>query len=101
MFEFYKTAIMEAVEVCQDADLLDLVWKMLLDSAKAPSPIRPNVSGVKTDANNSRDKGLHRAVSIQICGSAPHTTPHSAGVGNRRAELPGVCGGADSLPRAA
>ena len=101
MREFYKTAILEAVEACEDINLLDLVYKILQDSVKIPDPVEPIRLEVIPSANNSRDKRLHRTVPIQICGRVEGTTPHSAGVGNRRAELSAVCGGADSLPSAA
>jgi hypothetical protein len=101
MHDFYKTAILEAVNACEDINLLDLVWKMLQESAKIPDPVEPLRMEVRTDADHSRDTRLHRAVSIQICGSATHSGQVYPKVGNRRAELSRVCSGADSLPSAA
>lgn len=41
MKEFYKQAIIEAVDGCTDVDLLDFVWKMLLTAN--PQPTDSNV----------------------------------------------------------
>ena len=41
MKDFYKQAIMEAVNDCTDIDLLDFVWKMLLTAC--PQPADSNV----------------------------------------------------------
>lgn len=101
MREFYKTAILEAVEACEDMNTLDLVWKLLQDCAPAPSPVEPTGLEVRSNANNSRDTRLHRAVSIQICRSATHTNSVNPKMGNRCKPVSAVCGGADSLPSAA
>lgn len=100
MFDFYKTAISEAVDACEDLALLDLVWKMLA-SAKPTTPAGCTALEVRTSANNSRDTRLHRDVAIQICGGSAHPDPIHSKVGDRSKQVPGVCGGADSLPRAA
>ena len=40
MKELYKSLIAEAVDACPDVDLLDLVWKMLLDEQEVgPAPV--------------------------------------------------------------
>lgn len=101
MHNFYKSAILEAVNACEDTNLLDLVLKMLLESAKHPGPVEPIKLEVTTNANHPGDKRLHRAIPIQICNDPTHPATHCSGVGNRREELPRVCGGADSLPSAA
>lgn len=101
MHDFYKTAILEAVEACEDMNLLDLVLKILQDSAVSPDPVEPIRLEVIPSANNSRDKRLDRTVAIQICGGSTHPSENYSKLGNRRAELPGVCGRADSLQSAA
>lgn len=35
--ESYKKLIAEAVDTCTDIDLLDLVWKLLVDSQDIPN----------------------------------------------------------------
>lgn len=41
MKEFYKQAIMEAVDICTDIDMLDLAWKLIL--SECPQPADDNV----------------------------------------------------------
>lgn len=103
MKDLYKQAILEAVDSCTDTNLLDLVWKMLVNGAETPSPTPSNVIGleVKRDADHSRDTQKHGTVTVQICGRAAHPRPIHSKMGNRREQLPELCGGADSLSRAA
>ena len=101
MKDFYRAAIMEAIEACEDIGLLDLVWKMFQESATAPTPAGPTLLEVRKNADNTRDPRQHWAVPSQICNSATHPGPIHSKVGNRREDLPRVCGGVDSLPRAA
>jgi hypothetical protein len=101
MRDFYITAILEAVSACEDMNLLDLVWKMLQDSAKIPDPAERSRLEVRTDANHSRDTRLHWAVPIQICGGSTHSSQNYSKLGNKGAELSRVCSGADSLQSAA
>lgn len=101
MEETYKQAIMRAVDECNDMELLDFVWMLLDDAATSPDPVEPTKLEVRCNANYQRDQRQHRPVTNQIRGGAWRSAPHHAVVGNRRAELPGVCGGADSLQSAA
>lgn len=101
MKEYYRDAILEAVDVCEDISLLDLVWKMLLDGAGAPGPAELIALEVRNDANDPRDQGRHGAVPVQICSRAAHPHKDHSKLGNRWAELPGVCSGADCLQSAA
>lgn len=101
MRQFYKNMIIEAIDTCADTDLLELVWKMLLNSPGAPRPAEPTRLEVKTDADYSRDQGLNRAVTIQICRRPEHSHSVDPKVGNRCQSMPSLCGGADSLSCAA
>ena len=102
MKELYMQNITQAVDECHDLELLDLVWKLLSDAAPTtPDPVEPVTLEVKCNANYSRDKRQHGPVTNQIRSSAWCSAPHHAVVGNRRAELPEVCGGADCLQSAA
>lgn len=101
MKDLYKQAILEAVDNCTDTNLLDLVWKLLIDGAVSPTPSNVIALEVRTDANHSRDTQKHGAVTSQICGRAAHPRPLHPKMGNRREQLPKLCGGADSLSRAA
>jgi hypothetical protein len=42
MKEFYKQAILEAVDLCTDISMLDLVWKLILSEC----PTRPADSNI-------------------------------------------------------
>ena len=101
MKDFYESVIAEAVEACQDLELLDLVWKLLQESATTPRPGKPTESEVNANANNQRNTSQHRAIAVQICSRAKHSDSLHPKMGNRCKQLPRVCGGADSLPRAA
>ena len=101
MEHFYKDAILEAVDRCEDPGLLDLVLKLLLDSTGAPRPSNMIALEVKTDADYSRNTRQHRTVPIQICRSTSYSDPVHPKMGNRGEQLPGVCGGADRLQSAA
>ena len=99
--EFYKIQIADAVDRCTDVSLLDLVLKLLLESTKAPTTPSPSALEVKTDENNQRDQRVHRAVPLRVLRAAEHSQANAGKMGTRRAELPGVCGGADCLQGAA
>ena len=101
MRDFYKNAIQEAVEACEDTNLLDLVWKLLHDCTPAPNPVEPSGMEVRFNADHSRDTRLHRAVPIQICRSVKHSGQDHSKLGDQGTKLPAVCGGADSLQSAA
>ena len=101
MKNYYRDAILEAIDCCEDTSLLDLVLKLLLDSSGAPVPAAPVALEVKINANYSRNSRLHGAVPVQVRGRAAHPGQNRAGVGDRWTELPGVCGGADCLQSAA
>jgi len=101
MEKAYKQFILEAIENCMDEALLDLVWKLLAASAGAPDPAGPTIQEVENNDNDQRDTEQHRTLTVQVLQGTKHPAPDSAGVGNRRKKLPRVCGGADSLSRAA
>lgn len=102
MEELYKQAIMRAVDECNDLELLDLVWKLLDDAApNTPDPVEPITLEVKCNANYSRNQRQRRDVPLCVLRSAEHPKKNTGKMGAWRAELPGVCGGADSLQSAA
>lgn len=97
--EFYKSIIMEAIDDCWDTDLLDLVYKLLTAEQDA-GPTSPVMEVIKS-ADNSRDTRRIRPIPLQVLRTAGHTQKNPGEVGTRRAELPGLCGGADCLQSAA
>ena len=101
MKQLYKNAIMEAIDCCEDVDLLDLVWRLLQDAAGGPMPSNVMTLEVKPDADHSRDTRKHGAVPVQICRRTSHPDQVHPKMGNRREQLSGVCGGTDSISRAA
>lgn len=103
MKTYYKEQIMEQVEACLDVDLLDLILKMLVgeNHEQHPGPICGAEMGVRFNENNPRDKRHHGAVPVEILRAIRNTNQNAATMGNRCTELPRVCGGADSVSRAA
>lgn len=95
----YKKMILQAVENCHDLELLDLVWKILIEAEGAPSPDN-TTQEVKYEDNKSH-KGVHRIIPVQVLRRAEHSSPDGAKMGDRWQQVPGVCGGADSLQSAA
>ena len=99
--KLYKNMILEAVEDCADPGLLDLVYKILINgqaSAPDPSPLEMEVN---YNADHQRDTKQHRPVAFRVLRSAEHTEAHTGEVGAGREKLSRVCGGFDSLSRAA
>lgn len=102
MKELYKQAIMQAVDECTDLGLLDFIWKLLEDAAPTtPDPAEQITLEVKYNENYSRDTRQHGPVAGQVLRRAAHPKKNLGRMGSRSAELPGVCGGADSLQSAA
>lgn len=94
--------VVNAAEDCTDLDLLDLVWKLLLEAQPTPPP-EANIVRLEV-LNNVHDQGnteQHGAVPVKVRGGVKHTRPNHTEMGAGRKSMPGVCGGADSLPRAA
>lgn len=99
--EFYKMQIMDAVDRCTDTSLLDLIWKVMLESMAAPIPPSPDALEVKTNADDQRDQRQHRPVPLRVLRAAEHSQTNTGKMGTGRAELPRVCGGTDCLQSAA
>lgn len=101
--DLYKSMIVDAVDGCDDAALLDLVCKMLRsdETSTPPSGPAPVILEVIQSGDHPRDQKQNGAVTVKIRRGSAHPGKDRTGVGNRRTELPDVCGGADSLPCAA
>lgn len=95
-----RRATVEAVTLCQDADLLDLVFKLLLDGTGG-HPVEPYGLEVNHFEDYSGNPPEHRLFPVSVLRGVEHPSAIPAKVGNGRAPLSAVCGGADRVSRAA
>lgn len=99
--ELLRQSVAETAAECVDADLLDLVWKMMLSAQPAPTPDNIISLEVRNNVHDKGDKTEHRAVTVEVLRRSEHPAPYTTKVGARREKLPRVCGGADCLQSAA
>ena len=99
MKKAYKDMILKAVDECHDIDLLDLVWKMLVNAEGAPSPYN-----IHQEVKHGEYKKDMRRVPRYTDGAretVKHPAPNSARLVWRTKKPAGVRGGADLLQSAA
>lgn len=85
----YKEMILQAVENCHDLDLLDLVWKLLIDSEGAPSP-----NNTTQEVKYEDDKRVVRVIPNHADGAREavrHTAPNNTKLAWRAKKPAEVC----------
>ena len=95
-----RSATVEAVNRCQDAGMLDLVFKLLL-SCDNGCPDEPCVMEVNQIDNHQGNSQEYRDVSVEVLRSAAHPKTHIGGLGAKHKQMPRVCSRVDRVSRAA